>query len=88
MSEKNLPGEGGLQPHYENYQRQKCFVAYSERAAWSADLLSACQEVLSQPDFNLEPDYARKHFHHDVTIREKALELVANACYGIYDLSY
>jgi hypothetical protein len=76
-----------LRPQYQTYDRQKCFIAYSERAYWSADILSACHRVLSKPEFNLEPDYARKHFVSDVPLRQKALELIANARYGIYDLS-
>jgi len=78
----------GLSPQYHTYERQKCFIAYTEQAEWSDDLLSVCQEVLSRPEFNLEPDYARKHFYPDVPLRQKALELIANARYGIYDLSY
>lgn len=79
---------GGLRPQYQTYSRQKCFIAYSENAYWSVDLLSACEEVLSQPEYNLEVDYARKHFAADMPLRQKALELIANARYGIYDLSY
>lgn len=79
---------GGLSARYKTYKRQKCFVAYTEQAPWSVDLLSACQEVLYQPEFDLELDHARKHFDPDVTLRQKALELIANARYGIYDLSY
>jgi hypothetical protein len=44
--------------------------------------------VLSQPEYNLEADYARKHFAADVPLRQKALELIANARHGIYDISY
>jgi RNA recognition motif-containing protein len=79
---------GGLRPQYQTYTRQKCFVAYSEQAHWSVDLLSACEEVLSQPEYNLEIDYARKHFAADVPLLQKALELIANARCGIYDLSF
>lgn len=79
---------GGLRPQYQTYTRQKCFIAYSEQAHWAVDLLSACEEVLSQPEYNLEADYARKHFAADVPLRQKALELIANARYGIYDLSF
>jgi RNA recognition motif-containing protein len=79
---------GGLCPLYQTYTRQKCFIAYSEQAPWSVDLLSACKEVLNQPEYNLEVDYARKHFAADMPLRQKALELIANARYGIYDLSY
>jgi len=79
---------GGLRPQYQTYACQKCFIAYSEQAPWSVDLLSACEEVLSQLEYNLEADYARKHFAADVPLRQKALELIANARYGIYDLSY
>ena len=79
---------GGLSSQYQTYERQKCFIAYTERTDWSDDLLSACQEVLCRPEFNLESDYAGKHFDPDVPLRQKALELIANARYGIYDLSY
>lgn len=88
MNDEQYPDIGELRPQYQNYNQQKCFIAYSEQANWSADILSACEEVLSQPEFNLEPDYARKHFAPDATLRQKALELIANARYGIYDLSY
>ena len=81
------PSPSGLQPHYQTYTRQKCFLAYSEQAPWSVDLLATCEAVLSQPAYNLEVDYARKHFAADVPLRQKALELIANARYGIYDLS-
>jgi DNA-binding response OmpR family regulator len=88
MSGEKPQVTGGLSPQYHTYERQKCFIAYTEQAEWSDDLLSACQEVLSRPEFNLEPDYARKHFYPDVPLCQKALELIANARYGIYDLSY
>jgi|GEM_PF-4251096 len=81
------PSPSGLQPHYQTYTRQKCFLAYSEQAPWSVDLLATCEALLSQPAYNLEVDYARKHFAADVPLRQKALELIANARYGIYDLS-
>lgn len=87
MSQDKSQDGGGLSPPYKNYQRQKCFIAYTEQAEWAEDLLSACEEVVSRPEFNLELDYARKHFDPDVTLRQKALELIANARYGIYDLS-
>ncbi len=75
-------------PLYKQYDRQKCFIAYSEGATWSAGLLKACEEILDLPEFDLEADYARKHFNPDVSLREKTLELIANSRYGIYDLSY
>jgi len=88
MSAEKPQDTGGLSPQYQTYECQKCFVAYTEQTQWSDDLLSACQEVLSRPEFSLEPDYARRHFYPDVPLRQKALELIANARYGIYDLSY
>ena len=88
MSAEKPQGTGGLSPQYQTYERQKCFIAYTEQVTWSEDLLSACREVLSRSEFNLEPDYARKHFDPDIPLRQKALELIANARYGIYDLSY
>jgi DNA-binding response OmpR family regulator len=88
MNEEGVRDTDRLRPQYQTYERQKCFIAYTEQAGWSDDLLSACQGVLSRPEFNLEPDYARKHFHPDIPLRQKALELIANARYGIYDFSY
>ena len=88
MSREESQDVGGLSPQYQVYERQKCFIAYTEQSQWSDDLLSACREVLSRPEFNLEADYARRHFYPDVPLRQKALELIANARYGIYDLSY
>lgn len=79
---------GGLSPKYKNYSKQKCFIAYSEKAPWSVDLISTCEELLSNPKYDLEVDYARKHFASDTSLRQKALELIANARYGIYDISY
>lgn len=83
---QDVSGEG-LQPLYKAYSRQKCFIGYSERAPWAEDLLTACEQVLQEPAFDLEADYARKHLYPDTPLREKALELIANARYGIYDLS-
>src|SRR5919108_127046 len=88
MSVDHIQATGGLSAEYERYSRQKCFVAYSKSAPWSPDLLDACDEVLARPEFNLEPDYADKYFDSDVPLRQKALELIANARYGIYDLSW
>lgn len=87
MDDEQHQNIGELRPQYQTYDRQKCFIAYSEQAYWSADILGACKQVLSKPEFNLEPDYARKHFVSDVPLRQKALELIANARCGIYDLS-
>lgn len=88
MNGEQHQNTGELRPQYQTYDRQKCFVAYSEQAYWSIDLLEAASEVLSEPEFNLEPDYARKHYISDVPLRQKASELIANARYGIYDLSW
>lgn len=88
MSDEQHQDTGELRSQYQTYDRQKCFIAYSEQAYWSGDLLEAASEVLSEPEFNLEPDYARKHFESDIPLRQKAIELIANARYGIYDLSW
>src|ERR1051325_9313767 len=88
MSEDNLRASGGLRPQHQTYKQQKCFIAFSQSAAWRDDLMGACQEVLRRPVFDLTLDYAGRNFDPDVTLREKALELIANARYGIYDLSY
>jgi tetratricopeptide (TPR) repeat protein len=76
----------GIPSDYLTYKRQKCFVAYSENAPWAQDLLSACAETLKP--FDLEVDYATKHYDAEVPLHEKARQLIANARCGIYDLSY
>lgn len=81
------PPLSNLALQYRSYNRQKCFVACSQLAPWTEDLLGACKEVLTRPEFNLEPDYAGKGFDSGVSLQQKALELIANARYGIYDLS-
>lgn len=82
---ENTQNTGGLCPEYKSYERQKCFVGHSTEAAWRDDLLSACAEIL--PKFDLEPWYAADHFDPTKPLREKVVQLIANARYGIYDLS-
>jgi hypothetical protein len=77
-----------LRPEYQNYPRQKCFVAYTEQSTWKQDLLAGCEAVFNQPEYDLEVDYARRHFAVDIPLRQKALDLIANSRYGIYDISY
>ena len=92
MSEKKTatqpPGDDGIERLYRGYERQKCFLGYSQGAPWAPDLLAACSKVLERPEFDLDLDYAGKHFQPGVTLRQKAQELIANARYGIYDLSW
>jgi RNA polymerase sigma factor (sigma-70 family) len=76
---------GGLRTEYKGYERQKCFIGHSREAEWRADILSACADVL--PRFGLEPWYAADHFDPTKPLRDKVVELIANARYGIYDLS-
>jgi len=66
---------------------QSCFVGFTDKAPWTDDLLAACEEIMSRPEFNLKLDYARKHFDPDVTLRQKAIELITNARCGIFDIS-
>jgi CheY-like chemotaxis protein len=75
-------------PAYEKYNRQKCMIGYSHQAEWADDLLAACHEVLSKPEIDLEIDYANKYLEPNKTLIEKSVELIANARFGIYDLSY
>jgi len=76
---------GGLRLEYKRYERQKCFVGHSREAEWCQDSLSACAEIL--PKSGLEPWYAADHFDPTKPLRDKVVELIANARYGIYDLS-
>jgi hypothetical protein len=80
------PGpQDGLRPVYQGYAKQQCFLGYSEGAEWTPDLLAGCDEALR--DFDLELVRADQHFDADVPLRRKVLELIANARYGIYDVS-
>ena len=80
-----MQNSGGLRSEYRTYERQKCFVGHSRGAEWRDDILGACAEVL--PRFGLEPWYAADHFDPTKPLRDKVVELIANARYGIYDLS-
>jgi stage V sporulation protein S len=80
-----MDNTGGLRPDYHTYPRQRCFVGHSHEAAWRDDLLAACAEAL--PPFGLEPWYAADHFDPTHPLREKVAQAIANARYGIYDLS-
>ncbi len=75
----------GLRHEYKIYKRQKCFVDFSHEAEWSDDIVNACAEVL--PKFGLEPWYAADHFDPTKPLRDKLIDVIANARYGIYDLS-
>ncbi|HXD30973.1 MAG TPA: translation initiation factor IF-2 N-terminal domain-containing protein [Pyrinomonadaceae bacterium] len=85
-SAKDEEPQIGIRSDYLTYKRQKCFVAYTESAPWSPDLLKACAETLEA--FDLEIDYGTKHYDAEVPMHEKARQLIANARCGIYDLSY
>ena len=80
-----MQNTGSLQPEYQNYECQKCFIGHSVGAEWCEDLQSPCAEVL--PKFNLEPWYAADHFTPTQTLRDKVVELIANSRFGIYDIS-
>jgi len=82
---ESIQNIGGLHPEYRTYERQKCFVGHSREAEWHDDVLGACAEAL--PKFGLEPWYAADHFDPTKPLRDKVVELIANARYGIYDLS-
>ena len=85
LETEDIQNIGGLWPEYKIYERQKCFVGHSREAEWRDDILSACAKVL--PKFGLEPWYAADHFDPTKPLRDKVVELIANARYGIYDLS-
>src|SRR5262244_3131041 len=70
---------------FRTYNQQKCFIAYTHKASWSEDILAACTEVL--PRFGLEAWYADDQFEPGRSLKEKVVEMIANARYGIFDLS-
>ena len=77
--------KSSLNPQFNTYDRQKCFIAYTHRAPWSEDILAACVDVL--PRFGLEAWYADDQFEPSRSLKEKVVEMIANARYGIFDLS-
>jgi hypothetical protein len=77
--------QSGLKPEFNTYNQQKCFIAYTHKASWSEDILAACSEVL--PRFGLEAWYASDQFEPGRSLKEKVVEMIANARYGIFDLS-
>jgi hypothetical protein len=74
-----------LTPQFNTYDQQKCFIAYTHKAPWSEDILAACTSVL--PRFGLEAWYADDQFEPGRSLKEKVVEMIANARYGIFDLS-
>ncbi len=74
-----------MNPEDQGTAQQYCFVGHSNEAPWRADILSTCAEVL--PKFGLEPWYAADHYEPTKTLRDKVVKAIANARYGIYDLS-
>jgi transcriptional regulator with XRE-family HTH domain len=77
--------QSNLNPQFNTCDQQKCFIAYTHKASWSEDILAACTEVL--PRFGLEPWYADDQFEPGRSLKEKVVEMIANARYGIFDLS-
>jgi len=82
---KGVLNIGGLWSEYKTYERQKCFIGHSREAEWCDDILGACAEVL--PRFGLEPWYAADYFDPTKPLRDKVVELIANARYCVCDLS-
>jgi len=93
MREEEIQNTGGLSVLYPTYGRQRCFIGhthegYTREVKRRDDILEACEQVL--PKFSLEPWYADHPSRFDPTmpLRDKIVEMIANARYGIYDLSY
>src|SRR5579859_4714700 len=77
---------GNLDPLYQHYKRQKCFIGYSPDAPWGEDLVDTCNEVLAE--FDMDPWYESEHFEPTQSLREKVVEMILNTQCGIYDLSH
>lgn len=85
-----------LTPKYKNYEKQRCFIAHSYDSPSQEALLATCVEIL--PKFDLEPWYAcyfsdkyqkLEDIQYDTkkSPLEKVVDMIANARYGIYDLT-
>jgi serine/threonine protein kinase len=77
---------GNLDPLYQRYERQKCFIGYSPAAPWGQDLVETCNEVLAE--FDMDPWYESEHFDPTQSLRDKVIEMIANTRCGIYDISH
>jgi serine/threonine protein kinase len=88
MSTEIPSDTGGLSPLYQHYERQKCFIGLSHGARWREEIVSTCDEVLPALGFNLEPWYADDYYDPTKPLLDIVVEMIANARYGIYDLSY
>src|SRR5579864_5498672 len=80
-----MVNQTGLTPQFNTYNQQKCFIAYTHKASWSEDIIAACTEVL--PRFGLEAWYADDQFEPGRSLKDKVVEMIANARYAIFDLS-
>ena len=83
--ELRTPPTGKLDPLYQRYERQKCFIAYSPESPQSQDLVDTCKEILDE--FKMDPWYESDHFDPTQPLREKVVEMIANTRCGIYDIS-
>lgn len=88
MQEETPLDTGGLSSLYQHYERQKCFIGLSHGARWREEIVSTCDEVLPSPGFDLEPWYADHYYDPTKPLLDIVVEMIANARYGIYDLSY
>jgi transcriptional regulator with XRE-family HTH domain len=75
----------GTNTQYSTNEYQKCFVGYSHNAPWRDDIIGACETML--PKFGLKAWYADDQFKPTKSLRDKVVEMIVTARYGIYDLS-
>src|SRR5438093_936981 len=86
MNDERPTGTDGLNSNYQTYEHQKCFIGHSHKATWREDIEHACEEIL--PKFGLKPWYADTYFDPAKSLLDMVVDMIANARFGIYDLSY
>ncbi len=68
------------------HQYPKCFISLSQQTRHYANIIGFCDRVL--PSFDLSPLYAPTFSDEGDSSLNEVINMINNASYGIYDLSY
>jgi hypothetical protein len=68
--------------------KEKCYIGYPEHGLLSEQLLLACKEILCENPYNFEINNLDNSLIEERTEQKIVLDLIKDASYGIYDISY
>lgn len=68
--------------------KEKCFVGYYKEGQLTDDILSACRKILCESPYNFDINNVNNPSVKETTEREVTLNLIKEAPYGVYDISY